>query len=165
VDGNDLFAVYQATKESADLARSTGMSTLIEAVTFRRGVHTTADDPSVYRTKAEEDVWAKRDPIDRVRKYLAGKGAWSDADQAKAEEEIHAEIQQAIEDAEAFRQAGPSPLLMFDHTFSFMPPYLQRQRDEAERSFTGRDVMVGVSTKKQGAGSQAVVGELEEAKD
>jgi hypothetical protein len=54
---------------------------------------------------------------------------------------------------------------MFDHTFSFMPPYLQRQRDEAERSFTGRDVMVGVSTKKQGAGSQAVVGELEEAKD
>jgi pyruvate dehydrogenase E1 component alpha subunit len=165
VDGNDLFAVYQATKDAANLARSTGMSTLIEAITFRRGVHTTADDPSVYRTKAEEDVWAKRDPIDRLRKYLAGKGAWSDADQGKAEEEINAEIQQSIADAEAFRQAGPSPLLMFDHTFSWMPPYLKRQRDEAERSFTGRDVMVGVSTKKQGAGSQAVVGELEEAKD
>jgi pyruvate dehydrogenase E1 component alpha subunit len=165
VDGNDLFAVYAATKDAANLARSTGMSTLIEAVTFRRGVHTTADDPSVYRTKAEEDVWAKRDPIDRLRKYLVGKGAWSDADQGKAEEEINAEIQQSIADAEAFRQAGPSPLLMFDHTFSWMPPYLKRQRDEAERSFTGRDVMVGVSTKKQGAGSQAVVGELEEAKD
>jgi pyruvate dehydrogenase E1 component alpha subunit len=165
VDGNDLFAVYSVTKDAANLARSTGMSTLIEAVTFRRGVHTTADDPSVYRTKAEEDAWVKRDPIDRVRKYLTGKGAWSDADQATAEAEINAEIQQAIEDAEAFRQAGPSPLLMFDHTFSWMPPYLKRQRDEAERSFTGRDVMVGVSTKKQGAGSQAVVGELEEAKD
>ncbi len=165
VDGNDLFAVYHATKEAANLARSTGMSTMIEAVTFRRGVHTTADDPSVYRTKAEEDAWAKRDPIDRLRKHLAGKGAWSDADHAKAEEEIQAEIQQAIADAEAFRAAGPSPLLMFDHTFSWMPPYLKRQRDEAERFFAGRDVMVGVSTKKQGAGSQAVVGELEEAKD
>ena len=165
VDGNDLFAVYQATKEAADLARSTGMSTLIEAVTFRRGVHTTADDPSVYRTKAEEDAWAKRDPIDRVRKFLASRGAWGDADQAKAEDEINAEIAQAIADAEAFRAAGPDPLLMFDHTFSYMPPYLKRQRDEAESFFEGRNVLVGVSTKKQGAGSQAVVGELEEAKD
>ncbi len=165
VDGNDLFAVYQATKDAANLARSTGMSTLIEAITFRRGVHTTADDPSVYRTKAEEEAWAKRDPIDRMRKHLASKGAWSDDDHAAAEKEIEAEIQQAVADAEAFRAAGPSPLLMFDHTFSWMPSYLQRQRDEAERSFTGRDVMVGVSTKKQGQGSQAVVGELEEAKD
>jgi pyruvate dehydrogenase E1 component alpha subunit len=165
VDGNDLFAVYQVTAAAAELARTTGMSTFIEAITFRRGVHTTADDPSVYRTKAEEDAWAKRDPIDRMRKYLAAKDAWTDADQAKAEEEINAEIQQAIADAEAFRSAGPSPLLMFDHTFSYMPAYLKRQRDEAERSFHGRDVMVGVSTKKQGAGSQAVVGELEEAKD
>jgi pyruvate dehydrogenase E1 component alpha subunit len=165
VDGNDLLAVHHATKEAADLARSTGMATLIEAVTFRRGVHTTADDPSVYRTKAEEDAWARRDPIDRVRKYLASRGAWTDEDQTAAEEQIHAEIATAVEEAEAFRAAGPSPLVMFDHTFSYMPPYLQRQRDEAEAAFTGRDVMVGVSTKKQGQGSQAVVGELEEAKD
>jgi pyruvate dehydrogenase E1 component alpha subunit len=165
IDGNDLFAVHQATKEAAALARQTGMSTLIEGITFRKGVHTTADDPSVYRTKAEEEAWAKRDPIDRVRKYLTAKGAWSDAAQTKLEEEINAEIQVAIEDAEAFRAAGPSPLQMFDHTFSYMPPYLQRQRDEAEAAFEGRDVMVGVSTKKQGAGSQAVVGELEEARD
>jgi TPP-dependent pyruvate/acetoin dehydrogenase alpha subunit len=157
--------VYHATSEAAALARSTGMSTLIEAITFRRGVHTTADDPSVYRTKAEEEAWAKRDPIDRMRKFLTKKGAWSDAQQGKAEEEINAETQQAIAEAEAFRESGPSPLLMFDHTFSWMPPYLQRQRDEAEASFAGRNVLVGVSTKKQGAGSQAVVGELEEAKD
>jgi TPP-dependent pyruvate/acetoin dehydrogenase alpha subunit len=165
VDGNDLFAVYQVTTEAAKLARTTGMSTMIEAITFRRGVHTTADDPSVYRTKAEEDAWAKRDPIDRMRKYLTSTGAWNDALQAKAEEEITAEIVKAIEEAEAFRASGPSPLVMFDHTFSYMPPYLKKQRDEAEAAFSGRDVMVGVSTKKQGAGSQAVVGELEEAKD
>ncbi len=165
VDGNDLFAVYEATREAAELGRTTGMSTLIEAITFRRGVHTTADDPSVYRTKAEEDAWAKRDPIDRMRKFLTAKGAWSEALQAKAEAEIGAETAKAIEEAEAFRAAGPSPLTMFDHTFSYMPAYLQRQRDEAERAFKGRDVMVGVSTKKQGQGSSAVVGELEEAKD
>jgi len=165
VDGNDLFAVYQATKDAANLARGTGMSTLIEAITFRRGVHTTADDPSVYRTKAEEEAWAKRDPIDRVRKFLAAKGAWTDDDQAEAEKLIETEIQDAVAAAEAFRAAGPSPLLMFDHTFSWMPPYLKRQRDEAQAAFEGRDVMVGVSTKKQGQGSQAVVGELEEAKD
>ena len=165
VDGNDLFAVYHATSEAAALARSTGMSTLIEGITFRRGVHTTADDPSVYRTKAEEEAWAKKDPIDRMRKHLTKKGAWGDAQQKKAEDEINAEIQQAIADAEAFRESDPDPLLMFDHTFSWMPPYLKRQRDEAEASFAGRDVLVGVSTKKQGAGSQAVVGELEEAKD
>jgi TPP-dependent pyruvate/acetoin dehydrogenase alpha subunit len=165
VDGNDLLAVWHATHEAAELARETGMSTLIEAITFRRGVHTTADDPSVYRTKAEEDAWAKRDPIDRVAKYLTARGAWSEADQRRIEDEIHLEIQAAIQAAEEFRQSGPSPLLMFDHTFSWMPPYLQRQRDEAQASFEGRDVLVGVSTRKQGQGSQAVVGELEEAKE
>jgi pyruvate dehydrogenase E1 component alpha subunit len=165
VDGNDLFAVYQATRAAADRARQSGMSTLIEGVTFRRGVHTTSDDPSVYRKEAEEAVWIKRDPIDRLRKFLASRGAWSDADQSAAESEITAEISAAIEEAEAFRAAGPSPLVMFDHTYSFMPSYLKRQRDEAEAAFRGRDVLVGVSHKKQGAGSQAVVGELEEAKD
>jgi pyruvate dehydrogenase E1 component alpha subunit len=165
VDGNDLFAVYEATTQAAKLARETGMSTLIEGVTFRRGVHTTADDPSVYRTKAEEEAWAKKDPIDRLRKYLTAKDAWSDAREQQAQDEINAEIQDAVAEAEAFRQSGPSPLVMFDHAFSFMPPYLLRQRAEAERAFMGRDVMVGVSTKKQGQGSSAVVGELEEAKD
>jgi pyruvate dehydrogenase E1 component alpha subunit len=165
VDGNDLLAVWHATHEAAELARSTGMSTLVEAITFRRGVHTTADDPSVYRTKAEEEAWAKRDPVDRIAKYLTARGSWCEADQRRIEDEIHLEIQQAIQDAEEFRASGPSPLLMFDHTFSWMPPYLQRQRDEAQAFFEGRDVLVGVSTRKQGQGSQAVVGELEEAKE
>ncbi len=165
VDGNDLLAVHHVVKEAAELARSTGMSTLIEGITFRSGVHTTADDPSVYRTKAEEEAWVKRDPIDRMRKYLTSRGAWSDAQEKQAEDEINAEIAQAIQEAEAFRAASPSPLRMFDDTYSFMPPYLARQRAEAAQSFAGRDVLVGVSTKKQGQGSSAVVGELEEAKD
>jgi pyruvate dehydrogenase E1 component alpha subunit len=164
VDGNDLLAVHAVTKEAAALARSTGMSTLIEAITFRRGVHTTADDPGKYRTKAEEEVWAKRDPIDRVRKYLTSRGSWSAAEEAALEKRVSDEIQQAIQEAEAFREAEPDPLLMFDHTYSDMPAYLLRQKEEAAAAFEGRDVLQGVSTKKAKAGgSQAVVGELEEA--
>jgi pyruvate dehydrogenase E1 component alpha subunit len=163
VDGNDVLAVYEATREAAERARATGMSTLIEAVTFRRGVHTTADDPSVYRTKAEEEAWSKRDPIDRVRKYLAARGAWSDADQAALEARVNDEIHRAMEEAEAFRDAKPDPLVMFDHAYSELSPYLARQRDEAEAAIGGRSVLQGVSTKKAGAGSSSVVGELEEA--
>ena len=75
VDGNDLFAVYEAVKEAADRARSGGGPTLIEAVTYRRGPHTTSDDPNRYRDPAEVEEWARRDPIERVRIYLSEHGA------------------------------------------------------------------------------------------
>ena len=163
VDGNDVLAVYEAVREAAERARSTGMSTLIEGVTFRRGVHTTADDPTVYRTKAEEEAWSKRDPIDRARKYLVARGAWSDADQAALEARIGEEIQRATEEAEAFRDAKPDPLVMFDHAYAELPPYLARQREEAEAAIGGRSVLQGVSTRKSKGGSSSVVGELEEA--
>jgi pyruvate dehydrogenase E1 component alpha subunit len=163
VDGNDLLAVYQATQEAAVRARETGMSTLIEAITFRRGVHTTADDPSVYRTKAEEEAWAKRDPIDRVRKYLTARGSWDDEQQAALEAKVNAEVHTAMEEADAFRDAQPDPLAMFDHAYSELSPYLARQRDEAEAAISGRSVLQGVSTRKATGGSSSVVGELEEA--
>ena len=163
VDGNDVLAVYDAVHEAAERARTTGMSTLIEGVTFRRGVHTTADDPSVYRTKAEEEAWAKRDPIDRVRRYLEARAAWTADDQTKLEARVNDEIQTAIAEAEAFRDAHPDPLVMFDHTFAETPPYLARQRREAEDAIHGRSVLQTVSTKKAGKGSSSVVGELEEA--
>ncbi len=164
VDGNDLFAVRQVVAEAAELARTTGMSTLVEAVTFRRGVHTTADDPSVYRTKAEEQAWERRDPIDRVRRWLETQRAWTDEDQKALEERVAEEIRQALEEAEAFR-AKADPLVMFDHVFGFEAPYLTRQREEAEAAFSGHDVVVGASTAKRRPGSSAVVGELEEAED
>lgn len=162
VDGNDLFAVYAATAEAAEIGRATGMATLIEAITFRRGVHTTADDPSVYRTKAEEEAWVKRDPVDRVHNYLKARG-WTDAEQAALEAKINDEITVAIKEAEAFRDSDPDPLVMFDHTLAEMTPYLQRQKDEAAAAFGDRDVLQGVSKKKQGGASSSVVGELEEA--
>ncbi|MCE9637267.1 MAG: pyruvate dehydrogenase (acetyl-transferring) E1 component subunit alpha [Planctomycetes bacterium] len=163
VDGNDVLAVYAATKEAADIARSTGMSTLIEGITFRRGVHTTADDPRVYRTQEEEDAWVKRDPIDRVRKYLEARGSWSAEDQATLESRVNAETQTAMAEAEAFRDAKPDALLMFDHAYAQMDPYLARQRQEAEDALEGRSVLQTISKRIGKTGSSSVVGELEEA--
>ncbi|UXA05418.1 pyruvate dehydrogenase (acetyl-transferring) E1 component subunit alpha [Mycobacterium sp. SMC-2] len=78
VDGNDVLACYAVMAEAAARARDGGGPTLIEAVTYRLGAHTTSDDPSRYRTQEEVDRWAALDPITRYRTYLRGQGLWSD---------------------------------------------------------------------------------------
>ncbi len=70
VDGNDVLACYAVAAEALERARSGGGPTLIEAYTYRMGAHTTSDDPSRYRTSAEEEHWRRRDPIDRLRAHL-----------------------------------------------------------------------------------------------
>ena len=70
VDGNDVFAVYQATHEALERARAGGGPTFIEAVTYRIGDHTTADDASRYRNKETVEQWKKKDPIDRLKRHL-----------------------------------------------------------------------------------------------
>lgn len=74
VDGNDVLACYETVATALDKARAGGGPTLIEAVTYRRGPHTTSDDPTRYRESLEEQDWAKRDPIDRVKTRLAALG-------------------------------------------------------------------------------------------
>src|SRR5262245_246043 len=74
VDGNDLLAVYAATRVAVDRAREGGGPTLIEAVTYRLGGHSTADDPTKYRSDAEVKEWEAREPLIRFRRYLEGKG-------------------------------------------------------------------------------------------
>ena len=70
VDGNDVLAVYAVTAEALERARSGGGPSFIEAYTYRMGAHTTSDDPTRYRSAAEEEHWRRRDPIDRLRVYL-----------------------------------------------------------------------------------------------
>src|SRR2546430_17632345 len=83
LDGNDLVAVYAATKAAVDKARAGGGPTMIEGVTYRMGPHSSSDDPTRYRSKEEVEAWARRDPIDRMRKDLELKGPWSkDRDEA-----------------------------------------------------------------------------------
>jgi pyruvate dehydrogenase E1 component alpha subunit len=133
VDGNDFLAAYVAAREAVERARGGEGPTLIECLTYRIGPHTTADDPRRYRSEEEVAGWQRRDPLLRFRKYLERKGLWSAAWQDELEEEIRAEIDMAVEEAEAER-ARLDPLEMFDHVYGQPPADLAAQRKEAAES-------------------------------
>jgi pyruvate dehydrogenase E1 component alpha subunit len=128
VDGNDVLAVYQATKEAVERARKGEGPTLIEAVTFRMGAHSTSDDPSRYVPKEQFEEWKKKDPIERFEKFLLRQNILKAADIKRiataAEEEVAAAIKQA-------EKADPHPPIdsMFDDVYEQMPELLRIQRD------------------------------------
>lgn len=101
VDGNDLFAVIAVTREAEERARSGNGATLIEGVTFRFGPHTTADDPTKYRTEKEIEPWKPQDPMVRLRSYLKEKNLWNEEIEKKLTEDSQKEIDQAVKDAES----------------------------------------------------------------
>lgn len=78
IDGNDLLAVYEATKMAREYAVEHNAPVLIEAMSYRLGAHSTSDDPTGYRSKEEEAKWAKKDPILRYKHWLTQKGWWDD---------------------------------------------------------------------------------------
>jgi pyruvate dehydrogenase E1 component alpha subunit len=130
VDGNDVLAVYTATKEAVERARAGEGPTLIEAVTYRMSVHTTADDPTRYREDEEVEGWAQRDPISRFQVYLKNKGLLDDEAIEALEEEIDQEIRAAVERAEERMSQPVDALKMFDHMYDENHPYLDAQREE-----------------------------------
>jgi pyruvate dehydrogenase E1 component alpha subunit len=125
VDGNDLFGVFAATKEAVKKARFGEGPTLIEGVTYRFGPHTTADDPTKYRTEEEIEPWRPLDPLVRLRSYLEGKGLWNDEVEQRIKEEAQKEIDQAVKEAEAV----PTPEIeeIFNYVFAEMTPPLKEQ--------------------------------------
>jgi pyruvate dehydrogenase E1 component alpha subunit len=130
VDGNDVFAVYAATREAARRARMGEGPTLIEAVTYRMGPHTTADDPARYRSDEEREEWLRRDPIERLRLYLSERGRWDGAWQARIEAQANTEIERAISLAEGL--PSPTASEMFGAMFEEMPKHLAEQLAELE---------------------------------
>jgi pyruvate dehydrogenase E1 component alpha subunit len=129
VDGNDILAVYTAAKEAVDRARAGRGPTLVECVTYRMAVHTTADDPKRYRTEEEVQKWRERDPIVRYQKYLVDKGFLSEDKIADIEAEVLAEIQAAVDGAEEQMKALGDPIDMFEHAYARMPAYLKEQKE------------------------------------
>jgi pyruvate dehydrogenase E1 component alpha subunit len=125
VDGNDLFAVFSATKEAVKKARSGGGSTLIEGVTYRFGPHTTADDPTKYRKDQEIEPWKLLDPMVRLRVYLKEKSLWSEEVEQRLTEEGQKEIDQAVKDAEAAPAPGVEEI--FKYVYAEMTPQLKEQ--------------------------------------
>jgi pyruvate dehydrogenase E1 component alpha subunit len=130
VDGNDILAVYVAAREAVDQARAGGGATLIECVTYRLAMHTTADDPKRYRTDAEVEHWRQKDPITRFQKYLMAKGLLTEDAITAEEAAVNADIQAAVERAEEQMKRMGDPLLMFEHACADMPSYLSEQREE-----------------------------------
>jgi TPP-dependent pyruvate/acetoin dehydrogenase alpha subunit len=101
VDGNDVLAVYAVSQWAIERARSRLGPTLIEALTYRIGAHTTADDPRRYQPLDEIAAWRRRDPLPRFRRYLEERGLWDDDAERDAIEDALARIDRAIEEAEA----------------------------------------------------------------
>ena len=139
VDGNDVLAVYSAAEEAAERARSGDGPTMIECVTYRLSMHTTADDPKRYREEDEVEKWKKRDPIPRFQTYLKNRGLLSDDEIEEIESEIKDEIQEAVDSAETrMKELEDEELTMFDHMYAEMPPYLREQRQELEQELRAR---------------------------
>jgi pyruvate dehydrogenase E1 component alpha subunit len=130
VDGNDILAVYVATKEAVEQARN-GNPQMIEAITYRMSMHTTSDDPSVYRDEGEEDEWKEKDPIDRFEAYLKEKGVLDDDTITEIENDIEDEL---VDEIEKLKDAEDDvdPTEMFEHVYEENPPELEEQRESFE---------------------------------
>ena len=131
VDGNDVLAMYAATKEAVERARNGEGPTLIEAVTYRLGPHTTSDDPTIYRDDSEVKEWEKRDPIERFKKYLIDKGIWSEEEDKKQYEEYENYVGETFKKVE---ESGLVPLEdIFKYTYAEMTPNLVEQYEEYKK--------------------------------
>ena len=131
VDGGDVLAVYEATREAVERARGGEGPTLIEAVTYRMMPHATADKPSIYwdedRVKAERE----RECLARYERHLKDLGLLTDSEAQEARENSTTEVRRAMASVEA--QPQPSATVMFDLAYADPPPAFRRDRDEVER--------------------------------
>ncbi len=131
VDGNDVLAMIRVTGEAAARARAGEGPTLIEALTYRRGAHTSSDDPTVYRDTGEPADWEKSDPIRRFRSYCQAKGLWSAAREDALRLDFEARFAAAVREVEA---APPRPPLssLFDDVYGSRPWHIEEQARELE---------------------------------
>lgn len=131
VDGNDVLAVMAATRVALDRARKGGGPTFIEAVTYRMGPHTTADDPTRYRDPIELEDWAAKDPILRLRKLLEAKGLLTDDVEARVK--AKADAVAADLRSSCIGMPDPQPLDVFNHVYSTPNSWIERQKDHYSR--------------------------------
>jgi 2-oxoisovalerate dehydrogenase E1 component alpha subunit len=131
VDGNDVLAVLAVTRAALERARAGGGPSFIEAVTYRMGPHTTADDPSRYRDPDEVSAWGRRDPISRFRSHLQGSGILTD----EADAQVAAKAESIAHEMRAgcIALADPDPLTLFDHVYAEPHSGLERQRHRTTR--------------------------------
>ena len=128
VDGNDVTAVHHVVDQALKKARAGGGPHVVEALTYRMGDHTTADDATRYRNPDLVGQYWKKDPIVRLRTYLSNQGWWKKED----EEALHAQAAQVVETAvyNYLNVPPPDPTVIFDYLYETLPEPLQRQKEE-----------------------------------
>jgi len=137
VDGNDLAAVYAATRLARQRALSGEGPTLIEAVTYRLGPHTTADDPTRYRSQEEVEQWQPLDPLLRVKKHLEQCCMWDQEMEESVLAFAEEKLNRAVQEAEQFPE--PRPEDMFNYTLEKMPLRLEAQLRDYLSFLQGRE--------------------------
>ena len=126
MDGNDVFAVYLATRDALEKARSGGGPTFIECLTYRVADHTTSDDAARYRAADEVAAWSALDPLLRLERYMERRGLWSEAYASETRQRVTADIDAAVVAMEAVE--APDRDDMFRYTLS-----LPGQRQAGQR--------------------------------
>ena len=129
VDGNDVIAVVDAVQRALERARASAGATLIEALTYRLGDHTTVDDAKRYREDAEVSQHWESEPIARLRKYLTAAGVWSKEDEERLLADCTAEITAAVD--QYLAMAPQPPAAIFDYLYATLPAELAEQRRHA----------------------------------
>jgi 2-oxoisovalerate dehydrogenase E1 component alpha subunit len=131
VDGNDVLAMHHVAARAIETARGGGGPCLIEALSYRLGDHTTADDATRYRDPDVVRRAATQEPIARLRNFLMKRGLWNEADEAKLAQENAEEVERAVA---AYLATPPQSFsAMFDHLFAQLPPSMRDQYEEARR--------------------------------
>jgi pyruvate dehydrogenase E1 component alpha subunit len=131
VDGNDFLAMLTTLQHAKEYTSNGHGPILIEAVTYRKGAHTTSDDPTKYRTKEEEELWDAKDPLDRLKAYLIKKKLYSNKTEETLIEQYKKEIDRVFIEAENF---GPYPLEdVFKYQYAEMPDDLKDQMSNHEK--------------------------------
>jgi pyruvate dehydrogenase E1 component alpha subunit/2-oxoisovalerate dehydrogenase E1 component alpha subunit len=133
VDGNDLLAVVKVTRDAVERARKGGGPTFIEAVTYRRQGHSSSDDPTRYRDPGEVATWEKRDPLDRMRRFLEKHRLW---DAAAEETELAAQNELVTREIQTAEKAAPPALdTLVEDVKAEIEPHLREQLAEVRPFF------------------------------
>ena len=130
VDGNDIWAIREATKRAREMAlKDGGKPVLIEALTYRVGHHSTSDDSFAYRARVEVEDWKRRDnPISRLRKWMEAKGIWDEQKEKEARDNTRRELLKAFQEAE--KEKKPPIRAMFEDVYEELTPDLKQQMSE-----------------------------------
>ncbi len=130
VDGMDVFAVHKAMSEAVDKARNGKGPTLIECFAYRLCDHSTSDDASRYRAKKELEEWSRKDPIERLEKYMRRKGLLDDPYKEKVLRHAQESVEKAVTEFEKLPK--PEPKDIFKYVFAEMT---EQQKEEMEELF------------------------------